>query len=301
VPGRSEDWRPAGLIAASVTPFAADGSLDLPRLAAHVGWLVDAAMDGVAVTAGSGEYVSLTESEREAVVRAAVEAAGGRVPVIAGVLAPSTTEALESARRAAEAGASGLLVLPPYYVRPSLDGVVDHFRRVAAAAPGLPIIAYDNPGRTGVTLGIAELTAIADIPAVAGVKECDRDAASVARKVAALGDRLAILSGDDDTGFATLLSGAVGTIWATPNLAPRLCRALVDACLAGDVATALPLHRRLLPLAAAWDRPNHPGPLKELLAMAGRPVGPARPPLQAMAADERRAARAAFDLAAPVE
>jgi 4-hydroxy-tetrahydrodipicolinate synthase len=139
------------------------------------------------------------------------------------------------------------------------------------------------------------------VSGVIGVKDCDRDVASVARKVAALGARIAVLSGDDDLGFATLLSGAAGGIWATPNVAPRLCRALVDACRRADVAAALPLHRRLLALVEAWDRPNHPGPLKQLMAMVGREVGRARPPLAPMRLDERALAEHALAAAAPVE
>jgi 4-hydroxy-tetrahydrodipicolinate synthase len=281
-----------GLYAASVTPFRADESLDLDRLAKHLDWLIEGGVDGLAVTAGSGEFVSLAGAEREEVVRAAVRAVGGRVPVVAGVLAPGTREAVETSVAAARAGASAVLVLPPYYVKPSFDGVVGHFQAVAEAS-GLPVLLYNNPGRTGAALGLAELTTLTnEVPNVIGVKDCDRDVASVARKVEALGHRLAILSGDDDLGFATLLGGAAGGIWATPNLAPGLCRELVDACLRGDVTTALPLHRQLLALVGLWDRPNHPGPLKELMAMVGRPVGPARPPLAAMSAADREHARA---------
>jgi 4-hydroxy-tetrahydrodipicolinate synthase len=290
-----------GLVAASVTPFGADGALDIPRLREHLGWLIDSGVDGLAVTAGSGEFVSLSPDERETVVREAVGVAAGRLPVVAGVLAPSTPEAVETAVRAARAGASALLVLPPYYLKPSFDGVLGHFRAVADAS-GLPVVLYNNPGRTGVALGLAELTRLVDeVPGVTGVKDCDRDVASVARKVEALGERIAILSGDDDLGFVILLSGAAGGIWATPNLAPRLCRSLVGACTAGDVARALPLHRRLLALVEAWDRPNHPGPLKELMAMAGRDVGRARPPLAPMRPDERAQAKRALAAAAPVE
>ena len=167
---------------------------------------------------------------------------------------------------------------------------------------GLPIIAYNNPGRTGVSLGLNELEVIASVHGVVGVKESDRDVSSIAMKIFRLGSRLSILSGDDDLGFATLLSGARGAIWSTPNLAPRLCLDLFQACRHGTVATALSSYRRLMRLI--WVRrsiPNHPGPLKESMAMVGRSVGRARPPLSQMTSSERKQISVALRESEPIE
>ena len=286
-------YRPCGIVAAMVTPFRADESLDEDRLESHVEFLLGAGIHGLVPIGGSGEFVSLDMAERRRVIELTVRAAGGRVPVIAGALAPSTREVLEVGTGAAAAGADALLVLPPYYLRPSLGGVVDHFARVASGT-GLPVVAYNNPPRTGWAIGPAELAEIAAVPGVVGLKDCDRDVAMLAAKVRRVGGSIAVLGGDDDLVLPALLAGAAGAIMAAPNLSPRLCLELYAAYRRGDLATARALQDRLLPLVQARKIPNHPGPLKEMMAMVGRPVGPARRPLVPMSEAEREAAAAAL-------
>lgn len=287
-------YRPAGMNVASVTPFRDDESLDVDRLASHLDDLVGAGADGIVVLGGSGEYVSVSADERASVIRCAVQVVAGRVPLLVGALGPSTREACEVAEQARAAGADGMLVMPPYYIRASHDGVVDHFRRVADAGH-LPIIVYNNPPRAGWAVEVDLLQRLAEIPAIVGMKDCDRDVAQIAAKIARFGDRLSILSGDDDLGFATLLSGAPGAIWSTANLAPRLCVSLFRACRDGDLGTAGPLAERLRQLVHVRRIPNHPGPMKEMMAMVGRSVGPARRPLFPMTDAERRRVRALLD------
>jgi 4-hydroxy-tetrahydrodipicolinate synthase len=283
-----------------VTPFHDDESLDEGRLESHLQFLVESGVHGLMVIGGSGEFVNLTPAERQRVVTITMRTVGNKVPVIVGALAPSTREVLEVGLHAQHEGATGLLVLPPYYIKPSMDGVLRHFEKVAQET-GLNIIAYNNPGRTGWAVTVEQLQSIADVPGVVGLKECDRDVASISLKIAAVGERIAVLSGDDDLGFATLLSGSPGAIWASPNLTPRLCVDLYDACRAGDVATALALHNRLIQLVSAWFIPNHPGPLKEAMALIGRPVGPARLPLARMTSTQRDALAETFRTYGPIE
>jgi 4-hydroxy-tetrahydrodipicolinate synthase len=285
-------FRPAGIHAAIVTPFQADEWLDEGRLASHIGFMLDSGVSGIVPIGGCGEYVNLSVSERQRVIQLTVLIVNGRVPVTAGALAPSTREVIEMGCFAASAGASALLVLPPYYIRPSLAGIVDHFARVAEAT-GLPVIAYNNPPRTAYGLDPEAIAEIAAIPGVVGVKDCDRDLASIARKIERAGERLAMLGGDDDLVYWVLLSGAAGAIMATANLAPRLCVGLYEACARSDIPTALAINRKLLQLVHVRQGPDHPGPLKELMAMAGRPVGPVRRPLQSMT-DKQRANAAAL-------
>jgi 4-hydroxy-tetrahydrodipicolinate synthase len=295
-----ERYRPTGVIAAVVTPFREDESLDEDRLVSHLEYLIGSGVHGLMVTGGSGEYVNLTPAERKRVVSLTMQTVGKRLPVVVGALCPSTREALDLGLHASKEGATGLLLLPPYYIKPSLAGALGHFETVAKET-GLNIIAYNNPGRTGWTIDVEQLRQIADIPGIVGIKECDRDVASLSLKMAAVGDRIEVLSGDDDLGFATLLSGSRGAIWASPNLNPRLCIDLYESCVAGDVAKALPLHIRLVHLVSSWLIPNHPGPLKEAMAMVGRPVGCARRPLVAMSATQRAALQEAFKTYGPVE
>jgi 4-hydroxy-tetrahydrodipicolinate synthase len=279
-------FRPRGMYVASVTPFRDDESLDLDRLATHLEDLVAARVDGIVVLGGSGEYVSLSAAERESVIGCAVHIVGKRIPVVVGALGPSTREALDVAGQARRAGADAMLVLPPYYIRASAAGVVEHFARVVETS-GLPVIVYNNPPRAGWAIEMELLDCLASVPGVVGLKDCDRDVALIAGKIARVGDRISILSGDDDLGFATLLSGAPGAIWATANLAPRLCRDLFDRSVAGDLEGARPLAERLRQLVHVRRIPNHPGPLKEMMAMVGRSVGPARRPLLPMTDAER--------------
>jgi 4-hydroxy-tetrahydrodipicolinate synthase len=219
--------------------------------------------------------------------------------VTAGALAPSTREVIEMGCFAATVGASALLVLPPYYIRPSLRGIVDHFARVAETT-GLPVIAYNNPPRTAYGLDPEAIAEIAAIPGVVAVKDCDRDLANIALKIERTGERLAMLGGDDDLVYWVLLSGAAGAIMASANVAPRLCVELYEACTRADIPSALALNRKLLRLVHVRQGPDHPGPLKELMAMAGRPVGPARRPLQSMTSQQRANATALLAELGPI-
>lgn len=282
-------FQPGGIYAALVTPFTVEEELDEDRLREHIEFVLSSGVQGVMPIGGCGEYVNLDQQERKRVVEVTIQAVNGRVPVVAGALAPSTRETIDMGCVAAAAGASALLVLPPYYIRPSLGGVVDHFRRVAEAT-GLPVIAYNNPPRIAWGMSPEAVVEIADIPGVVAVKDCDRDLASIATKIDLLGGRIALLGGDDDLVYWVMLSGAAGAIMATANLAPRLCVDLYDACARNDVPVAQALNRKLLKLVQVRHGPNHPGPLKDLMAMAGRPVGPARLPLLGMTEQQRSAA-----------
>jgi 4-hydroxy-tetrahydrodipicolinate synthase len=286
--------RPEGTYVASITPFRDDEALDLDRLATHLEEMIAAGVDGIIMLGGSGEYVSVSPDERAAVISCAVSAVAGRIPVLVGALGPSTREACEVAAQARVGGADGMLVMPPYYIRASNDGVVDHFRRVADES-GLPLIVYNNPHRAGWAIELDLLERLAAVDGVVGLKDCDRDVAQIAAKIARLGERISILSGDDDLGFATMLSGAPGAIWASANLAPRLCVEIYRACREGDVQRARPLAEKMRKLVHIRRIPNHPGPMKEMMAMVGRPVGPARRPLFPMTDAERARVKALLD------
>jgi 4-hydroxy-tetrahydrodipicolinate synthase len=294
----SNGFTPTGVMAACVTPFRDDESLDLERLGSHIEFLLDAGISGVMVIGGCGEYANLTPDERKTVVTEAVKIIDGRVPVVVGALAPSTREVIDIGTHAAAQGADALLVLPPYYIKPSFDGVLTHFQTILKET-GLHVIGYNIPGRTGINLSVDQIRTLAELDGIVALKECERDVAAISLKIA--GSGLPILSGDDDLGFATILSGARGAIWASPNLAPKLCVDLFNACVAGKVDEALAMHNRLNAIFARWMLPNHPGPLKQAMAMVGRSAGPARTPLQPCSDDEAKALRAALEANGPVE
>jgi len=208
-------------------------------------------------------------------------------------LAPGTREVQDTVRYAEEAGASAVLVLPSYYIKASAAGVYEHFARVADAT-SLPIVAYNNTGRTGLNLDIPILEKLASIKSIVALKECERDLAVVSAKIKAVGDRIAILSGDDDLGFPTFRLGSPGGIFMTANLVPALHRKLFDAAKRGDLETAREAHYALLPLVEALYTANHPGPLKDAMEFVGYPVGPVRAPLQRAEAANLERARAAL-------
>ncbi len=273
------EYDPSGIYTAIVTPLTDADEFDEAAFRKFLDFQVVSGAAGLLVVGGSGEFVSLTPSERQRVIEVAVDQVAGRIPIIAGALAPGTREVQDTVRQAEKAGADAVLVLPSYYIKASAAGVHEHFARVADAT-SLPVVAYNNTGRTGITLDIPILERLAGIPSIVALKECERDLAVVAAKIAAVGDRIAILSGDDDLGFPTFLLGSPGGIFMTANLVPAFHKKLFEATMRGDLDAARKAHYALLPLVEALYTANHPGPLKDAIGLIGHPVGPARAPLQ---------------------
>lgn len=286
-------YTPHGIYTAVVTPFTHDDQFDEAAYRKVIDFQISSGIHGLLVIGGSGEFVSLTTSERQRVVEVAVEHVAGRVPVMVGALAPGSREVIATVRHAEKAGADAALVLPPYYIKPSPDGIFEHFSEVAGATD-LPIVAYNNTGRTGIDLNIPLLEKLATIPSIVSLKECERDLGIVAAKIAAVGDRIAVLSGDDDLGLPTFLLGSPGGIFMTANLVPGLHRMLWDSFRQGNMDEALKAHNALLPLVDALYTANHPGPLKNAMTFVGQPVGPARSPLQGAVPEKLEQARAAL-------
>lgn len=284
-------YTPNGIYTAIVTPMTAVDAFDEATFRKLIDFQIGAGIAGLLVVGGSGEFVSLTPSERQQVIEVAVDQAAGRIPILVGALAPGTREVEDTVRRAEAAGADAVLVLPPYYIKASVDGVVEHFARVADAT-SLPIVAYNNTGRTGFTLDVPILERLAGIPSIVSLKECERDLAVVSSKIRAVGDRIAILSGDDDLGFPTFLLGSPGGIFMSANLVPAFHRRLFEATVSGRIAEARKAHFALLPLIEALYTANHPGPLKDAMALVGHPVGKARAPLQRASSEAMKRAEA---------
>lgn len=251
-------------------------------------------------TAGAGEFVNLTDDERKRVLDITIEQAKGRVPVIMGVLGISTRHSLSLLKYARNAGADGALLVPPYYIKPSTEGTYTYFKELAEESE-LPIILYNNPGRTGVNLDPALVKRLIDVRGIVGIKECNRDLAQFCEMVRIAGDKFSVLSGDDDYLYAGLLHGSRGAIMAETNLAPKAFLKVYDEFRKGDIEEARKAHFRLLSLFKALRIQNHPGPVKEAMAMVGMPVGPARKPLHPMTNEERARVREALrELGMPV-
>lgn len=276
------------VVTAMVTPFAADGSVDLAlaaRLAEH---LVSQGSDGLVVCGTTGESPTLSWAEQHALFAAVKGAVGGRAKLIAGSGSNCTAEAVEATREAAALGADGALVVVPYYNKPPQDGLEAHFRAVAAAAPELPLMLYNIPGRTGTSLEPATVARLLDCPNVVSFKAASGSTEEVSALRALCGDRLAIYSGDDALTLPMLAVGAVGVVSVASHVAGPQISAMIRAFLAGDPAQALTLHEQLLPLCKALFCTTNPIPVKAALELCGWPVGAPRLPLLSATADVRQ-------------
>lgn len=296
-----DETRFRGLGVALATPFADNdegfgaGSVDIEAFRGLVSSVIDGGADFLVVLGSTGEAATVLEAERDALIVAALEGARG-VPVVVGVGHNSTAAAAALAARAAALGADGLLVVTPYYNKPQPAGLEAHYRAVAAAAPGVPVIAYNVPGRTGLNLVPAVLSRLWSIPQVVAVKESSGNLAQIGEIARTLPPGKALLAGDDALALASIACGAVGLVSVAGNVAPADMKALVDAALSGDMERARSIHARLLPLMDALFIETNPVPLKAALELAGLCTGAVRLPL-APACDATRA-RLAESLAA---
>ncbi|MFE3201158.1 4-hydroxy-tetrahydrodipicolinate synthase [Embleya sp. NPDC059237] len=281
------------VLTAMVTPFTADGALDLPgaqRLAAH---LVDAGNDGLVVNGTTGESPTTSDAEKEQLVRAVLEAVGDRAFVVAGVGTNDTRHTVELARQAEAAGAHGLLAVTPYYSKPPQEGLYRHFTTVADAT-GLPVMLYDIPGRSAVPVETETLVRLAEHPRIVANKDAKGDLAS-ASWVMARTD-MVYYSGEDMLNLPLLSIGAVGVVSVVGHLVSAELRAMIDAFTAGDVAKAREIHQRLLPVYTGIFRTQGVILTKAALGLQGLPAGPLRLPL--IDADEAQIAQLRQDLSA---
>lgn len=283
--------RPFGrLITAMVTPFTADGSLDLDgavRLARH---LVDEqGNDALVLNGTTGESPTTTDAEKESLIRAVAEAVGDRARIVAGVGTNDTRHTIELATQAEKAGAHGLLVVTPYYNKPPQSGLLRHFTAVADAT-GLPIMLYDIPHRAGTAIATDTLVKLAEHGRIVAVKDAKGDLTATSWVLSR--SDLAYYSGEDSLTLPALAVGAVGVVGTSTHFTGVQTKQLIEAYEAGDTATALALHRRLLPLFTGIFRTQGVILVKAGLAASGLPAGPVRPPLVDATADELAQLRA---------
>jgi 4-hydroxy-tetrahydrodipicolinate synthase len=268
-----------GSIVALITPFR-NGGIDEAALQSLVEWQIEQGTHGLVPVGTTGESPTLSHAEHERVVELVIEAAAGRVPVIAGAGSNATSEAISLARHARRAGADAILVVTPYYNKPTQEGLFAHFKAIHDAAD-LPLIIYNIPGRSVVDMSVETMAALARLQNVVGVKDATCDLARPLLTTLACGQDFCQLSGEDITALSFLAHGGDGCISVTANAAPRQCADLHEAWQRGDAEEALRVHRRLTPLHRALFLETSPAPVKYAVARLGKCAPDVRLPLVA--------------------
>jgi len=258
----------SGLAVALATPFTSSGELDLPAFRKLVRHVVGGGVDTLIPLGTTGEASTLLDAERDAVITACLEESKGR-PVVVGTGSNATRQAAAMTKRAQELGAAGALVVTPYYNKPTPDGLVAHYAAIAEAAPGLPLIAYNVPGRTGLNVTPAVLLRLWENPQVVAVKESSGNLAQIAEVARTLPAGKTLLSGDDNLALAAIAVGATGLISVLGNVLPRETAMMIAAARRGNTLEALRLYQQLLPLMDALFLESNPTPLKAALKMIG--------------------------------
>ena len=266
-----------GSYTALITPFR-NGSVDEDAFVRIVEWQLSEGTHGLVPVGTTGESPTLNHDEHKRVVELAIKTSAGRAPVIAGAGSNSTSEAVDFAKHAESVGASGLLVVTPYYNKPTQEGLYQHFKAVNDAV-GIPIIIYNIPGRSVIDMSVATMARLFELPNISGVKDATANMARISLQRAEMGQDFNQLSGEDATALGFMAHGGHGCISVTSNVAPRLCSEFQNACLAGDFATALELQDRLMPLHEALFLETNPSPAKYALWRLGFCEAEARLPL----------------------
>ena len=275
-----------GSITALITPFK-DGKVDEPALQRLVAWQIDQGTHGLVPCGTTGESPTLTHDEHRRVVELCVESAAGRVPVIAGTGSNSTAEAVELTRHAKSAGADGVLVVTPYYNKPTQEGLYQHFKAINDCAE-VPIIVYNIPGRSVIDMSVETMARLFKLANIVGVKDATANMARASQQRVALGIEFVQLSGEDATALGFMAHGGQGCISVTANVAPALCAEFQLACLAGNFHRALQLQDRLMPLHDALFVESNPGPVKYAASRLGLCSADTRLPLVPLAPASRK-------------
>ncbi|HKH81728.1 MAG TPA: 4-hydroxy-tetrahydrodipicolinate synthase [Methylovirgula sp.] len=281
-----------GSITALVTPFRA-AKFDEAAYRALVDWQITNGTHGLAPVGTTGESATLSHAEHRHVIEVCIAEAKGRVPVIAGAGSNNTAEAIELAQHAEKSGADGVLVVTPYYNKPSQEGLYRHFKAVNDAI-GIPIILYNIPPRSVVDLSIETMQRLFELKNIAGVKDATGNVARIALQRHALGPDFIQLSGEDMTALAVMAHGGHGCVSVTANVAPRICADIQEACLRGDFATALRIQDRLTPLHAALFADPSPAGAKYALSVLGKLGNELRLPMLAASSAAQTAIKAAM-------
>jgi 4-hydroxy-tetrahydrodipicolinate synthase len=283
-----------GIIPPVATPMQANEDLDLPRLRWFLDHLIGKGVHGIFVLGTNSECYALDEREKQEVIAVTVAHVNKRVPVFAGTGAETTREAVRLTRMAEREGVDGVSVITPYFVLPSQQELIDHYRRVAEAT-ALPVLLYSNPFHTGgVKIEPDTVARLAEVPNIAGIKDSSGDLQNTNEIIRRVPERFAVLQGRDTLIYAGLIFGARGAVPATCNIAPALVVEIYEAFQRGDQAAAKAAQWRLNPVRLSLTLGTAPGGVKAALELLGMPIGPCRSPVGPLPADKRHKMKAAL-------
>jgi 4-hydroxy-tetrahydrodipicolinate synthase len=281
-----------GSFTALVTPFK-NGSVDEKAFRDIVEWQIAEGTNGLVPVGTTGESPTLSHDEHKKVVEWCVDQTKGRVPVVAGAGSNSTKEAIELSQHAEKAGADAVLIVTPYYNKPTQEGLYQHYKATNDAI-GIPIIIYNIPGRSIVDMSVDTMKRLFELKNIAGVKDATANMTRVSQQRAAMGPEFNQLSGEDITALGFMAHGGDGCISVTSNVAPRLCAEFQAACLKGDFAAALKLQDKLAPLHINLFVETSPAPIKYAMSLIGKCAETVRLPMVPASEKARTAVREAM-------
>lgn len=281
-----------GSITALVTPFK-DGAVDEAAFRGHINWQIENGSHGLVPVGTTGESPTLSHKEHERVVQICVEEVKGRVPVIAGAGSNSTEEAIGFSRHAEQVGADAVLIVTPYYNKPTQEGLYQHFKAINDAI-GIPIIIYNIPARSVVDMSVETMARLFELKNIVGVKDATANIARVSQQRQAMGPDFIQLSGEDGTALGFMAHGGHGCISVTANVAPGLCAEMQTACLKGDFAAALKIQDRLMPLHESMFIETNPSPVKYAASVLGLMDDTVRLPMLPVSDATKKKVRAAM-------
>lgn len=267
-----------GSMVAIITPFNEDGSVNEDKFRQLVEFQIESGTDVIVPCGTTGESATLNYDEHDLVVRACIDQVNGRVPVVAGTGSNSTAEAVEMSLHAKEMGADGLLLVSPYYNKPSQEGLYQHYKTIAEAV-GLPQVLYNVPGRTGMNMTAETTIRLAEIDNIVAVKEASGDVTQASEIISKAGDKIDVLSGDDFLTLPLMACGAKGIISVTANIMPKEVKAMVTAINEGRWDDARAMHLKMLDIHNAMFIESNPVPVKTALSLMGRCSETIRQPL----------------------
>lgn len=283
-----------GSLVALITPMNQDGSINYEQLRDLIDWHIENGTDGIVAVGTTGESATLPVEEHLAVIEATVKHVNKRVPVIAGTGANNTVEAIALSKAAEQAGADYTLSVVPYYNKPSQEGIYQHFKAIAEAT-SIPMVIYNVPGRTVVSMSNDTILRLAEIPNIVGVKEASGNIGNNIELINSVPEGFAVFSGDDPTGLPFMLCGGHGVVTVAANVAPKLFADMCRAALEGDIATARRLNEQLIPIYNTMFCEPSPAAPKWGLSLLGKCEPHVRLPLVALTEAGQAKVRAALE------